>query len=217
MTDRFDYSAHEWEEIDRLARLALDVPGIQTLARATRREDFDGVDVHFTVNQRCDLQVRLRRDRPGGAEDEDVTFRTTELPMIQRGTYAPLVLFVWVANGRAIAGKLVDPYALNGSKAIWPLQNERARPRRSQRNPDGSTSWWFAVSIAECWTAKALLRMGNRSAFVPAICHGDDFTQAIVDQSHRVHDVSHGGPSDEPPARDRFDPFDLEDACDADD
>ena len=73
---RYEYSAHEWKEIERAARLAF--PKGTVLQRAPIEDDFGGIDAVYRVNHRCELQIRVRHDRPAYAADKDVAFRTTE-------------------------------------------------------------------------------------------------------------------------------------------
>ena len=54
-----------------------------------------GVDAVYFINHRCKLQIRVRRDRPHYAADEDIAFRTTEPAMIAAVTYSPLAFFLW--------------------------------------------------------------------------------------------------------------------------
>lgn len=100
-------------------------------ASASLADDLGGIDAVYRVNHRCELQIRVRHDRPPYADDEDVAFRTTEPAMIDAGTYAALAFFLWMVNGYVEAGKLIDVYRM-AERIDPPL-----RAREPKAGPDG--------------------------------------------------------------------------------
>jgi Zn-dependent peptidase ImmA (M78 family) len=154
---RYEYSAREWAEIERAARLAF--PSGTVLHRASLAEDLGGVDAVYRVNHRCDLQIRVRHNRPAYAADKDVAFRATEPAMIADGTYAPLAFFLWMVNGYIEAGKLIDVYRMA----------EQIDPPLGSREPKaGPYGQFYLVTIAELHDCGALLMMGGRGQWAPA-------------------------------------------------
>ena len=150
-TSRYEYSAHDWAEIERAARRAF--PTGTRLHRVSLEADFGGVDAVYRIDHRCDLQIRVRRDRPAYAADEDIAFRKTEPAMIAAGTYAPLAFFLWMKDGFVEAGKIVDVYAYG--RGDRPTAR-RARTRRqaptghstSSRSPSSTPA-----APCSCWAA----------------------------------------------------------------
>lgn len=174
MVGRYEYSDAVRDEVEHMVRLAIPAP--VRLTAATRPEDFGGVDLHYALTANCDLQIRCRFDRPPTAPDDDVTFRTTEPAMIEAGTYAPLMLFVWFRNGRAVAGKLVDVYGM-AVRLDPPLADRDPMP-----DPRGENAGFVVVTIAELVDAKALLRQGDARSWAPAVLGGDVRTRRILDR-----------------------------------
>ena len=139
-------------ELERMVRDAL--PRGCVLQTVDLARDFGGVDVVYRVNHRCDLQTRCRFNRPWGAWELDVTFRETEPAMIERGTYAPLAVFVWFQDRWAQVGRLVDIYRMD-ERIIPPLLG---RPVHHSGNGN-----FVTVTIPELVGADALLRGGDRN------------------------------------------------------
>jgi hypothetical protein len=173
---RYGYSPATRAEIERAVRDA--IPGRLRLTQASLQEDYGGVDLHYTLNGSCPLQVRCRFDRPAYAPDVDVTFRSTEPPMIEARTYAPLMLFLWFRNGHYVAGKLIDVYRM-AERADPPLD---ARPKRP--NSDGTR--WLAVGVGELHDARALLRQGDRDGWATACLGGAERLNRIVSAKDRA-------------------------------
>jgi hypothetical protein len=171
-TTRYDYDPQTWAEIEHMARKAL--PSGVRLKRAALEQDFAGVDCDYVVSDRCPLALRVRFDRPIYAADSDVTFRATEPAKMAAGTYAPLILFVWVNRGFAKAGKLVDVYRLH-LRADPPLD-----VRATEANGDGTS--WLAVGIEELFATGALLRHGDRDGWAASCVGGNDRTRRIIEQ-----------------------------------
>jgi hypothetical protein len=181
MTRRYGYDERVEAEVERMARDAIPLPRV-LLRKASLEEDFGGleedfggVDVHYTVNARCPLQVRVRFDRPANAADIDVTLRETEPRMIEAGTYAPLWLTVWLVKGFAVAGRLVDVYRL-AERADPPLLE-----REAVANRDGGHGF-IPIPMAELHSYGALLRVGDREHWVAHPLGGNDRTRRIVEQ-----------------------------------
>lgn len=160
---RYEYSAHVWGEIERTARLAF--PSGTVLQRASHAEDLGGVDAVYRVNHRCELQIRVRHNRPAYAADEDVAFRTTEPAMIADGTYAPLAFFLWMVDGYVQAGKLIDVYRM-AEKIDPPLP-----AREPKAGPDGGQ--FYLVTIDELHKCRALLMQGGRDKWAAARLGGE--------------------------------------------
>jgi hypothetical protein len=177
LVNKYGYTEQEWAEIEHMARLA--IPGRAVLQRATLPEDFGGVDIHFKVDYHCDLQIRLRKNRPAYAADRDVTFRDTEWRPIQQGTYAPLMLFIWLTKGFAVAGKLIDIYRMD-EEITPPLRERESTPN------SGDETGWVAVEIVELVRARALLRQGDRNEWAAAALGGNERTRRIIDHSKRA-------------------------------
>jgi hypothetical protein len=171
-TSRYQYADGIAEEVRHAVRRAIGVNGAR-IQSATLSEDFGGVDLHYMINQRCPIQVRSRFNRPVYAADRDVTFRGTEPSMMGRGTYAPLMLFLWFRGGRIVAGKLVDVYRLH-QNASPPLVE---RPRTS--NGDGTS--WLSVTVSELHATEALLRLGDADGWTAARLGGNRDTQRIIE------------------------------------
>ena len=154
-----------------MARLALP-HGWRIIKKATLKEDFGGVDAHYTVNHHCALQIRCRMNRPAKAADIDITWRITEPPMMRARTYAPLALFLWFKNGYAEAGKLVDVYRMvdNLEPSIF------ARPLHDY----GSRGKFYVVGIPELFACDALLMLGGRDSWAAARLGGERDTVAIL-------------------------------------
>jgi hypothetical protein len=164
MTAAYQYDPLTKMEVERMARLAL--PDNTKIKPATLLQDFGGIDGHlYRVAGHCPLQVRVRKDRPYGSADKDITFRTTEQKMIREHTYAPLALFVWLQKGYAVAGKLIDVYRM--ADHIDPPLNDRA----PIPNFDGVTAF-VCVEIYELVKAGALLRQGDRDSWATARADG---------------------------------------------
>jgi hypothetical protein len=142
------------------------------IQRATRAQDCGGIDYEYRANYRVPVQVRTRKDRPPFAPDKDITFRTTEPHMIAQATYAPLMLFVWMEKGYAIAGKLVDVYHM--AMRISPPLAERP----IINNGDGTG--FVTVSIGELHDAQALLRQGDRRSWATAVLGGQKRLERIL-------------------------------------
>lgn len=170
---RYDYSPQVQAEIEHMAKLA--IPGRVRLTKASLPQDFGGIDVVYQVNGKCPLQIRVRFNRPYFAADSDVSYRTTEPAMILADTYAPLHLFVWVRDGWAVAGKLVDVYRMA----------DRIHPALADRPviPNGDGTGFHVVEIAELVKVGALLRQGDRDEWAAAVIGGNERTQRLVDQA----------------------------------
>ena len=119
------------------------------------------------------MLLRVRYDRPSYAADADITFRSTEPAKITAGTYAPLMLFVWLTRGYAVAGKLVDVYGLDERLA------DSLADRPLIPNRDGTK--WFPVPIEEVVAARALLRQGDRNEWAPAVLGGTMRAKWLLD------------------------------------
>jgi hypothetical protein len=89
------------------------------------------------------------------------------------GTYAPLILFVWLTDGFAKAGKLVDVYRLYHN-AEPPLEE-----RERNDNHDGTS--WLPVGIDELHNTRSLLRQGDRDDWAAAALGGNQRTKRIID------------------------------------
>jgi Zn-dependent peptidase ImmA (M78 family) len=158
---RYDYSSHEWAEIERIARLAF--PSGTVLKRVTLEQDFGGVDAVYRLNHRCLLQIRVRHNRPAYAADSDIAFRTTEPAMIAARTYAPIAFFLWMVNGYVEAGKIVDVYRMAAG----------IDPPLAEREPVGPDRSFHIVTIAELHACGALLMQGGRDKWAPARLGGE--------------------------------------------
>lgn len=197
---RYEYTDHELMEIEHMARMAIPLPRA-VLKKATLQDDFGGVDALYTINGKCPLQIRCRFDRPAYAADMDISLRETEPSMIRRGTYAPLFLVVWLRKGYAVAGKLIDVYRM-ADGVNPPLEHREVHPNRT---PPG----YILVDVSELHDTRSLLRLGDRDGWAAARLGGNEDTLRIVERAHngRVHDTSHGAPTDEPPPPDLGDLF----------
>jgi hypothetical protein len=169
-TSRYDYDQRVWAEIEHMLRMAL--PTNSRLERAPLEDDFGGVDAVYLIDQRTPVALRVRYDRPAYAADIDVTFRTTEPRKMEQHTYAPLILFIWIKDGFAKAGKLVDVYRLYHSIEP-PLED-----REPHDNHDGT--FWIAVMIEELVATRSLLGQGGRDKWAPAALAGDERTKRII-------------------------------------
>lgn len=169
---RYEYSAREWAEIERAARLAF--PRGTVLQRAPLEDDFGGIDAVYRVNHSCELQIRVRHDRPAYAADEDVAFRTTEPAMIAAGTYAPLAFFLWMVNGYVEAGKLIDVYRM--AEGIDPPLGSR----EPKAGPDGQ---FYVVRIEELYACGALLMVGGREKWAAARLGGERDLMRMLERS----------------------------------
>jgi hypothetical protein len=171
MQSKYGYDEATRREIEHMIRLAIPAP--IRLKTADLPADFGGVDLRYTVNGTCDLQVRSRFNRPIWAADSDVTLRTTEPPMIARGTYAPMMLFTWFRDGYAKAGKLVDVYRM--AERVDPPLHER------QAIPNGDGTGFIVVTIPELVSAGALLRQGDHHEWAAACLGANERTRRIID------------------------------------
>lgn len=171
---RYEYTLQVQREIEHMIKQA--IPGRVRITKADLQADFGGIDVVYQINGKCPLQIRVRFDRPHYAADTDVTFRVTEPAMIAADTYAPLMLFVWLRQGWAVAGKLVDVYCMA----------DRIRPPLTARpvipNGDGGPGF-HAVEIAELVKASALLRQGDRDSWAAAVIRGNERTTRLVERA----------------------------------
>jgi hypothetical protein len=190
MKGRYDYSDHELREIELMTRKAIPLPRV-VLKKSTLEADFGGVDATYTVNGKCAIQLRCRFDRPAYAADIDVSFRETEPAMIRAGTYAPLLLVIWLRDGYAVAGKLIDVYRMAGT-IDPPLERREVRPNR--RGPTG----YMLVDVAELHATRSLLRNGDRDGWTASRLGGNEDTLRIVENG-TIHQTSNGAPTDEPP------------------
>jgi hypothetical protein len=172
MTSRYQYDPEIADETKRVLRLALAVGGAR-IRQATLPEDFGGVDLHYMINERVPVQIRSRFNRPAYAADRDVTLRTTEPGMMARGTYAPLMLFLWFQGRHVAAGKLVDVYRMH--QRVSPPLHERPS------FPNGDGTRWLAVDVPELHETGALLRLGDGNAWTAARLGGNRDTQRIID------------------------------------
>jgi hypothetical protein len=173
------YEPWQAEEIQRVVRsmLAVHIP----LKRAPLHEDFGGVDVHYIVNHAVGLQVRSRFNRPAYAADYDITFRSTEAPMMAKATYAPLAVFFWFQNHHIVAGRLVDVYRMR-DRLTPPLL---ARPHCE--NGDGTA--FQVVTIAELQDSSALLKIYDGNVWATATLGGDARLYRIVNGSHKTQGI----------------------------
>jgi hypothetical protein len=169
---KYAYDEQIQREVERMARLAM--PHGTRLEFADLKSDFGGIDATMLCNYHCPLQIRTRMNRPIWAADADVTFRTTEPRMMVAGTYAPLALFIWMRDGWAEAGKLVDVYRM--FEQIDPPLGER------EKIPNGDGTFFHVVTIGELHDAQALLRQGGRDQWAAAHLGGDVMTQRILDR-----------------------------------
>jgi len=161
----YEYDPWVIEELNRVLRGMFSTPGI-SLKRTSLREDLAGADLRYVVNNNCPLAIRLRFDRPAGAADTDITFRTTEPSMIIRGTYAPLGITCWFVKHHIVAAKLVDIYRMA----------DRIRPSLEDRectvNFDETTAF-VCVGIDELHKAGALLRIYDGNVWATAVLGGE--------------------------------------------
>ena len=164
------YETWQAEEIQRVVRamLAVHIP----LKRAALHEDYGGVDVHYVINHQVGLQVRSRRNRPAYAADIDITFRTTEAPMMAKGTYAPLAVFFWFQDHHIVAGRLVDVYRMH----------DRLTPSLIGRPvcENGDGTGFQVVTMAELQGASALLKIYDGNVWAVATLGGDARLYRIV-------------------------------------
>lgn len=170
---KYRYEDPDWREIERITRLAL-LPHRTRLEAADLKSDFGGIDATMLCNYHCPLQIRVRKNRPIQAADIDITFRSTEPRMMAAGTYAPLALFIWMRDGWAEAGKLIDVYRMY----------EQISPPLAQREriPNGDGTGFICVRIGELHDAGALLRQGGRDTWAAAHLGGDVATQRILER-----------------------------------
>jgi len=169
---KYAYDDSVRREVERMARLAM--PHGTRLETADLKSDFGGIDATMLCNYHCPLQIRVRLNRPIWAADTDITFRTTEPRMMGAGTYAPLALFIWMREGWAEAGKLIDVYRMYEHIVPPLLLRERVS------NGDGTG--FICVRIGELHDAGALLRQGGRDDWAPAHLGGDVATNRILEQ-----------------------------------
>jgi hypothetical protein len=169
----YEYTQNVRHQIEKSVRQAIPIPRL-TLTPAELGDDLKGVDAHYRVNQSCDLQIRCRFDRPAYAADSDVTFRHTEVSMIEQHTYAPLMLFLWFRQGFVVAGKLVDVYRMADN--IEP----DLRHRHWEKNRRGTPTYWTAVEVAELHKAGALLRQGDDDHWIAVRINGTTDTLRII-------------------------------------
>ena len=167
---RYDYPESTWREIEIMLPMA--VPVRSRLERSDKPEDYAGVDAVYYVDASYPVAVRVRPNRPPYAPNIDVTYRITEPAKIAAGTYAPLLLFVWINDGIATHGKLVDVYG-------W-YNRTRDIQRAVQSNGDGTA--WFPVKIEELYATRGLLRQGDRREWAPAWYGANEQTQRIIDR-----------------------------------
>jgi hypothetical protein len=170
----YEYADWVVREVERAIRDAIPLPRI-SLKKASLEDDFGGVDFRYTVNQSCDVQVRCRFNRPAYAADTDVTFRHTEPAMIEARTYAPLMMFLWLRDQRAVAGRLVDVYRMAANIAPSLAQRQWIQNRR------GTRTYFTTVDMAELHASKALLRIGDDDHWVAARLNGNTDTLRILE------------------------------------
>lgn len=169
----YEYDPLTKSEIERILRLVM--PSGLRIRPATLLEDYGGIDGHlYRVGAECPVQVRHRKDRPYGAEEMDITFRTTELRMLERHSYPPLMAFVWFRKGYAEAIKLIDVYRM------WDYVEPPLRLREPIHNNDGRTAF-IPVEIHELVKVGALLMQGNRDRCAPARVSGEKDLERILE------------------------------------
>jgi hypothetical protein len=166
---KYGYDHAVLAELDRVIRAA--IPQLDFIRQGTLQEDYGGIDVYYTINADCPLQLRVRYNRPANAADEDITLRETEPPMIQRRSYAPLLLVVWLEQGNATFGKLIDVYRMSA------FAMPRLWDRPIARTPNGN---FLAVPIHELVHRRSLLRLGDQFAWAQACHDGNKRTQEIM-------------------------------------
>ena len=159
----YHYEPWVYEEILRVSR-GLFRPGIP-LKQVSRQADLGGIDAEYCVNHSCPLALRARFNRPPGAADCDITFRTTEPSMMAGGTYAPLALFVWFVEHHIVAAKLVD------IERMYLRLNPPFSQRPATSNGDGTG--FYCVDITELHAARALLRLYDGQVWATAILGGE--------------------------------------------
>jgi hypothetical protein len=178
-TSPYSYPPHIERQIGYVGSLAIGLPGI-TFSKATMAQDFGGIDAHYILDQRCPFQVRCRWDRPCYAPDVDVTFRLTEPPMIEAGTYAPLMLFLWFRDDVVEHGELIDVYRM------YPELDPPLAARPPTQNRHGTRSSWVTVTNVELFKAQALLRVGDDHQWAPVLNGGDKRVREIIALTRRV-------------------------------
>ena len=168
----YEYDPLTKSEVERMLRLAM--PSGLHIRPATLLEDFGGIDGHmYRVGTECPVQVRQRKDRPYGAEEEDITFRTTEMRMMEQHTYPPLMAFLWFRKGYAEHIKVIDVYRM------WEHVDPPLRMREPIRNVDGRSAF-IPVEIHELVRVGALLMQGNRDRCAPARVSGEKDLERIL-------------------------------------
>jgi hypothetical protein len=175
MDSPYGYQPAVIEAVDRCLRESpLANPRIR---KAPLARDLGGIDLEYVVNQTIPLQVRCRFNRPIDAPTVDIAFRQAEPRMIDAGTYAPLLLYVWLVGQRSYwtirYGRLVDIYRMNA--AIDPRLKDRPFHLRTNMR---------VVRIAELQDAGAELYVCGESGrpWVPAGPAGDDDLRLILDK-----------------------------------
>jgi hypothetical protein len=148
------------------------------LTRATKPEDVRGVDAHYVVDHRMDLQVRARFNRPAYAADSDITFRTTEPPMILAHTYAPVAVFVWFMDRYIVAARLIDVYAM--AERIDPALGAR----HAFANGDGTA--FHTVEMSELFKANAVLRIFDGNVWATSTLGGEARLNRLLQAHHEA-------------------------------
>jgi hypothetical protein len=169
-SSKYDYDPRVWAEVEHMVRKSM--PPNSRLDRADLPEDVAGVDATYVVDNRVPIALRVRYDRPAYASDIDITFRSTEPAKMAAGTYAPLMLYVWLVGGFAKAGKLVDVYRLYHN-ADPPLEGR-------DLCPNGDRTFWFPVAIEELHHTRSLLRQGDRDDWAAAVLGGNERLKHII-------------------------------------
>jgi hypothetical protein len=150
MDENYQYQNRPWvyPAIEHTLRGAFD--GLISLRRSTRREDYGGIDAHYVLNQKTQLQIRSRFNRPHTAPWDDVTFRTTEPRMIAMGTYAPLMFFFWFHDSDR---RVHNAWMLD-------MQTMADKVSFSDRIPIGNHdgTGFYVVTISELVAANVLLK-----------------------------------------------------------
>jgi hypothetical protein len=152
----YDYPPEIWAEFERALRLFF--PANTRIKKAPLGTDWAGIDALYYVNYRCPVALRWRRDRPANASMIDITLRSTEPAKIAAGTYAPILIVIWTVENMTVATRGIDVYRM-ASHVQPPLA-----ARSCQDNGDGTS--FLTVGILELYACDAILRHGDRNAWV---------------------------------------------------
>jgi hypothetical protein len=133
-------------------------PSGTRIDKVPREADYGGVDVLYQVNYRCPVALRWRPDRPANAANVDITLRSTEPAKIAAHTYAPILIVLWTRNRLTVATRGIDVYRM-ADRVSPPLATRECQP-----NGDGTS--FLTVGIMELLACEAILRWGDRNAWV---------------------------------------------------